>query len=101
MVWCGISAAGALNPIFVKPGAKINNDYYQKNVLKQFLKMLNDYIQMIITSFIRTQHRLMDQNQPLNFLKNTKFNLLNLTNGFQIYLMLLKFIIKKAVILND
>ncbi|RWR99964.1 uncharacterized protein B4U80_04996 [Leptotrombidium deliense] len=38
MVWCGISVNGALKPIFVEPGVKINAQYYIKHVLKPFLK---------------------------------------------------------------
>ncbi|RWS26341.1 uncharacterized protein B4U80_07228 [Leptotrombidium deliense] len=38
MVWCGISVNGALKPIFVEPGVKINADYYVNHVLKPFLK---------------------------------------------------------------
>ncbi|RWS20224.1 uncharacterized protein B4U80_05981 [Leptotrombidium deliense] len=38
MVWCGISVYGALKPIFVEPGVKINAQYYIHHVLKPFLK---------------------------------------------------------------
>ena len=36
MVWVAISAGGVSRPLFVKPGAKINAEYYQRSVLKPF-----------------------------------------------------------------
>lgn len=41
MVWMGISAHGVTKPRFVKPGAKINSEYYIQKILKPFLK--DDY----------------------------------------------------------
>ena len=38
MVWLGISAKGCTKPRFVKPGVKINSDYYINNVLKPFIR---------------------------------------------------------------
>lgn len=38
MVWAGISANGKTSIRFVKPGAKINSDYYQKSILGPFLR---------------------------------------------------------------
>ncbi|CAF1483226.1 unnamed protein product [Rotaria magnacalcarata] len=37
MVWVGISSHGKTTLRFVKPGAKINSDYYINNILKPFL----------------------------------------------------------------
>jgi Fe-S cluster assembly iron-binding protein IscA len=37
MVWAGISSHGKTSLRFVKPGAKINSDYYINNILKPFL----------------------------------------------------------------
>lgn len=37
-MWCGILARSTLSPIFVKPGAKINANYYIEEVLKPFIK---------------------------------------------------------------
>ncbi|GBO03682.1 hypothetical protein AVEN_112016-1 [Araneus ventricosus] len=36
--WMGISVNGVTKPRFVKPGAKINSEYYIQNILKPFLK---------------------------------------------------------------
>lgn len=38
MVWLGISANGCTAVRFVKPGAKINSDYYINKVLKPFIR---------------------------------------------------------------
>ena len=38
MVWLGISANGCTQIRFVTPGAKINADYYIKNILKPFIR---------------------------------------------------------------
>jgi len=38
MVWAGISANGCTEVRFVKPGAKVNADYYIKHVLTPFVK---------------------------------------------------------------
>jgi hypothetical protein len=37
MVWAGISSHGKTSLRFVKPGVKINADYYINNILKPFL----------------------------------------------------------------
>lgn len=37
MVWAGISSYGKTSLRFVKPGVKINSDYYINNILKPFL----------------------------------------------------------------
>jgi len=37
MVWAGISSHGKTSICFVKPGAKINSDYYINKILKPFL----------------------------------------------------------------
>ncbi|GBL88146.1 hypothetical protein AVEN_117749-1 [Araneus ventricosus] len=44
MVWMGISANGVTKPRFLKPGAKINSEYYMQKILKPFLK--NDYCRL-------------------------------------------------------
>lgn len=38
MVWVAISADGVSRPLFIRPGAKIDATYYQKNVLQPFFK---------------------------------------------------------------
>jgi len=38
MVWAGISSSGVTQLRFVKPGAKINSDYYIEKILKPFLR---------------------------------------------------------------
>ena len=38
MVWAAISARGPIGPIFVEPGAKINQDYYIEAILKPMIK---------------------------------------------------------------
>lgn len=38
MVWIGISAKGCTQVRFVKPGAKINSDYYIEKILKPFIR---------------------------------------------------------------
>lgn len=38
MAWIGISANGCTKVRFVKPGVKINADYYIKNILKPFIR---------------------------------------------------------------
>jgi hypothetical protein len=38
MVWVGMSHRGLTKPIFVKPKAKINAEYYQHHILTPFLK---------------------------------------------------------------
>ncbi len=37
MVWADISSYGKTSPRFVKPGTKINSDYYINNIFKTFL----------------------------------------------------------------
>lgn len=37
MVWVGISYHSKTNLYFIKPGAKINGVYYQKNVIAKFM----------------------------------------------------------------
>ncbi len=38
MVWLGISAKGCTQPRFVTPGAKVNSDFYIKEILTPFIK---------------------------------------------------------------
>ena len=38
MVWAAISANGVSKPIFIEPGAKIDAQYYVRNVLEPFFK---------------------------------------------------------------
>lgn len=42
MVWAAISSRGIFKPIFVSPGAKINADYYIKEVLKPFFEDIKE-----------------------------------------------------------
>ncbi|XP_071041955.1 low-density lipoprotein receptor-related protein 1B [Parasteatoda tepidariorum] len=44
IIWMGISAHGVTKPRFVKPGAKINSEYYIQKILKPFLK--DDYCRL-------------------------------------------------------
>nr|XP_042895080.1 uncharacterized protein LOC122268797 [Parasteatoda tepidariorum] len=44
MVWMGISVQGVTKPRFVKPGAKINSEYYIQKTFKPFLK--DDYCRL-------------------------------------------------------
>lgn len=44
MVWVGISDRGVTKPRFVEPGAKINSNYYIKNILEPFIK--EDYYRL-------------------------------------------------------
>ncbi|XP_042901427.1 histone-lysine N-methyltransferase SETMAR-like [Parasteatoda tepidariorum] len=44
MVWMGISTHGVTKPRFVKPGAKINSEYYLQKILKPVLK--DDYCRL-------------------------------------------------------
>lgn len=39
MVWVGISANGVTRPFFVKPGVKINKEYYIKKILEPFIRV--------------------------------------------------------------
>lgn len=38
MAWLGISANGCTKVRFVKPGVKINSEYYIKNILKPLIR---------------------------------------------------------------
>lgn len=45
MVWCGVSKKGKLPLIFIEKGAKINADYYQREILEGTLKIWAPLIQ--------------------------------------------------------